>query len=155
MTKFVQLNDGWNAEPNAPHPKVTIDGDTVRLDLTANGFQFPDFAEEERVCLIFRAAQRYRLGPTNDEGWYKGQCRFSQAAPAWGEFYEVQGDLKLDEVSDEWHHISDANDEATNHYLFYLRDETFECSALSWELRCGQTSQNHFRSNEGTGLKDE
>ena len=38
MTDFLQLNDGWNAEPNAPTPEVIVDGDTVRLEFTANSF---------------------------------------------------------------------------------------------------------------------
>jgi hypothetical protein len=51
---------------------------------------------------FFGIAGHYRLGGTNDEGWYVGQCRFSKVAPAWGEFYEVDGDLKLESSSDDW-----------------------------------------------------
>ena len=137
MTHFLLLNDGWNAEPNAPTPEVTVDGDTVRLEFTANGLQFPDFAQYERISLLFRKARRYRLGPTNDEGWLLGQCRFSRLAPAWGEFYEVRGDLKLDHCPDDWHVVSDAPGPEAKHFLFYLRDETFECAADSWEFLRG------------------
>lgn len=45
----------------------------------------------------FKNCARYRFGPENDEGWYLGQCRFSGIAPDWGEFYKVNGDLKLGE----------------------------------------------------------
>ena len=138
MTSFVQLNHGWNAEPNAPMPEVTVDGDMLRLEFTANGFQFPDFGEEERVSLLFRGIRRYRLGPTNDEGWDLGQCRFSRFAPRWGEFYQVTGDLKLDQIPDDWHVVADSLGSEAKHYLFYLRDETFECTADSWEFVRGQ-----------------
>ncbi len=134
MTSFVQLNRGWNAEPNDPTPEVTVEGNTLTLEFTANGYQFLDFGQTERVCLVFRGAFRYRLGPTNDEGWLRGQCRFSGLAPQWGEFYEVRGDLKLDQIPDDWHVISDSPSDEASHYLFYLRDETFECTAMSWEL---------------------
>jgi hypothetical protein len=49
---------------------------------------------------------RYRLGNTNDEGWYRGQCRFSKLAPAWGEFYEVEGDPLMDKAPDDWVQLS-------------------------------------------------
>ena len=121
-------------------PEVTVAGSEVRLDFTANGYQFPDFGKTERVCLLFRETLRYRLGPTNDEGWLRSQCRFGQGAP-WGEFYEVQGDLKLDLIPDEWHVISEALGAEAKHYLFYLRDETFECTANSWEFLRGEVAR--------------
>ncbi len=60
-----------------------------------------------------------------------GQCRFGRQIP-WGEFYQLTGELQLDTVSD-WIHI-DESYTASIHYLFYFRDETFECSAESWKL---------------------
>jgi hypothetical protein len=99
----------------------------------ANPFQFPGFAQGQVLRLRFPAATRYRLGATNDEGWYRGQCRFSGVAPAWGELYEVSGDLKLDQVSD-WIEVPVLQAAQQRHFLFYLRDETFECTANSWHL---------------------
>jgi hypothetical protein len=132
-TKFIKLNSGWNAEPNAPNPRVVVDGDTVTLEFLANPFQFAEFAPGQLLRLKFPGAQRYRLGETNDEAWYRGQCRFSGIAPAWGELYEVSGDLKLDQVSD-WVKVPDDGKPGHRHFLFYLRDETFECTARSWSL---------------------
>lgn len=95
-TQFRQLNEGWNADPNVPNPIVQIEGCDVVLTFFANAFRFKAFSEGQRIRLRFTGARRYRLGPTNDEGWYLGQCRFSGEAPAWGEFYEVSGDCKLE-----------------------------------------------------------
>jgi hypothetical protein len=133
-THFIQLNHGWNAEPNAPEPNVSVVGDTLTLEFYANPYLFPQFGDGQRSRLIFSGAWRYFLGGTNDEGWYRGQCRFSGVAPSWGEFYEVSGDLKLDEVQDEWQYVTPQPTCATKHYLFYLRDDTFECDAKSWNL---------------------
>jgi hypothetical protein len=133
VTRFQQLNDGWNAEPNAPDPAIELRGDEVVLAFFANPFQFPRFSEEQRLRLHFTNARRYRLGPTNDEGWHRGQCRFSGAAPRWGEFYEVSGDLKLDRCPADWRVIRDSA-QPSRHYLFYLRDQTFECEADHWSL---------------------
>ena len=131
-TDFTKLNVDWNAEPNAPYPVVSVDGKTVTLEFYANPWQFPRFADGQRLRLVFANARRYRLGSTNDEGWYMGQCRFSKVAPGWGEFYEVTGDVKAADV-DDWS-IIDLGQTPGRHFLFYLRDETFECEADDWQL---------------------
>lgn len=130
--EFVKLNEGWNAEPNSPDEKVSIEGADLTLEFTVNPWAYDGFRERERLRIVFRSCSRYRLGPTNDEGWYRGQCRFGQLAPAWGEFYLVRGES--DEVCEatDWVTISDST--GAKHYLFYLRDCTFECKADAYEL---------------------
>ena len=78
-------------------------------------------------------ARKYGLGGTNDEGWYLGQCRFSGDAPNWGEFYEVTGDLKLAASPFDWQVIGGAPGSGC-HFLFCLREDTFECEADNWAL---------------------
>lgn len=133
MTAFSKLNDGWNAEPNAPHPQVMVDGADLLLSFGMNPWQFPQYNEGDIGTLRFARCSRYRLGPTNDEGWYRGQCRFSGIAPAWGEFYELTGDLRLAECPKDWVQVSPSSGHS-RHFLFYLRDETFECDAEDWKL---------------------
>ena len=87
-----------------------------------------EFEEDELGFLRFLNCARYRLGATNDEGWYRGHCRFSQVAPEWGEFYEVAGDSTLEGPID-WHVLSEKTANQLHHFLFYLRDHTFECLA--------------------------
>jgi hypothetical protein len=89
---------------------------------------------EDTGVLRFLSCERYRLGPTNDEGWYRGQCRFSKVAPRWGEFYEVSGDLRLQECPDGWVTVGPAH-RTLRHFLFYFRDETFECDAAEWAFK--------------------
>jgi hypothetical protein len=132
-TRFVKLNDGWNAEPNAPAPVVDRSGNDVVLEFRLNPFQCKKFSNGDRARLVFRNCWRYRLGGTNDEGWYLGQCRFSKVAPAWGEFYEVQGDLKLESSPEDWVVLGPEPHAPAMHFLFYLRDQTFECDAETVE----------------------
>jgi len=132
-TVFTKLNKGWNAEPNAPKPTVGVRGTDVVLSFLLNPFQFPEYKEGDIGTLRFEGCWRYRIGQTNDEGWYRGQCRFSSHAPAWGEFYEIQGDLKLDECPDDWVTIGLRAPES-RHFLFYFRDNTFECDATDWRF---------------------
>src|SRR4051812_3504921 len=93
-TQFLQLNHGWNAQPNAPFPKASVEGGSVVLRFQANPYQFPEFQDGQIIRLVFRGVWRYGFSDVNDEGWYRGQCRFSRIAPNWGEFYELSGDLK-------------------------------------------------------------
>jgi hypothetical protein len=139
-TSFVRLNDGWNAEPNAPEPTVERVGPDLALTFAMNAFQFPQYEEGSRGQILFRDCWRYRLGATNDEGWYMGQCRFSQLVPGWGEFYQVVGDLLLESAKLSWLELAIA-DPASKHYLFYFRDETFECDARSFDVLLPPRSQ--------------
>lgn len=136
MTDFTQLNLGWNADPNAPLPQVSVEGCDVMVQFRVNAFQFPQFTEGDSATLRFRGCGRFRFGATNDEGWYMGQCRFSDSAPAWGNFYEVTGDAVLLLKPDDWRLAQDSqNDSGKRHYLFYFKDETFECTAEGWDVR--------------------
>ena len=133
MTRFLKLNADWNAEPNAPDPGVSVHAGRVVLEFLLNPHVFRRFRPGQRGRLVFSGARRYRLGITNDEGWYRGQCRFSGKAPEWGEFYEISGDPLLDASPEDW---VDLGPEETppRHFLFYLRDHTFECRANDWRF---------------------
>jgi hypothetical protein len=132
-TTFRKLNDGWNADPNAPYEAVTVDGRDVQLEFRLNRFLFPGVERGDVGRLTFSGCTRYRLGPENDEGWHRGQCRFSQLAPAWGEFYEVDGDLLDDRVSD-WVAIGPPDSARRHRFLFYLKDSMFEVDAEAWRF---------------------
>lgn len=125
---FYQLNHGWNAEPNAPDPQIEIVGNDLLLSFDLNAFQFEEFNEGDRGILRFTNCSRYRLGHTNDEGWYVGQCRFSRLAPEWGEFYRIKGDLDSFPDPGDWVQIAPVCP-LQKHFLFYFRDNTFECDA--------------------------
>ncbi|MDW9481168.1 hypothetical protein GOB57_21210 [Sinorhizobium meliloti] len=129
MPKFVRLNHTWNAEPNAPDPEVSVAGSNVQLLFRPDGWR----PGTSRKMLVFSECAIWRLGPTNDEGWYLGQCRYSKIAPAWGEFYELEGYDPLRYGADDWLTPSSPG-AGDNHYLFYFRDETFECMAAGWTL---------------------
>jgi hypothetical protein len=132
----MRLNQGWDAEPNAPHPEVRFDHASLVLTFFLNPSTMPEVREDDRGELRFQNCRRYRLGPTNDDGWYKGECRFSDNAPEWGNFYEVTGDLRLDNVTLDWVENAAELPNARRHFLFYLRDETFECDADTWPFAC-------------------
>jgi hypothetical protein len=133
ITTFHKLNEGWNAEPNIPNPFVEVEGEDALLKFCVNPWQFPEFRKDEIGVLRFIGCQRFRLGPTNDEGWYLGQCRFSKLAPGWGEFYLVNGDAELLDAPEDWQTIHSQR-KPGKHFLFYFRDDTFECVAERCEI---------------------
>ena len=125
-TKFYQLNEGWNAEPNAPNPSIEVRGEDLVLKFRVNPFQFHDFERNEVGILHFVRCERYRLGSPDDVGWHRGRCRFSSLAPKWGEFYRVEGDAALLEAPVDWQSLRPPIGTG-KHFLFYFRDDTFEC----------------------------
>ena len=132
QTAFTILSKGWNADPNAPEPLARVDGHSLHLTFDLNSYQDDLFEDGDWAEITFSQCSRYRLGPTNDEGWYRGQCRFSKLAPTWGEFYEVTGDLMLNGKDLHWKNL--LGDSSAKHFLFYFRDETFECDAADWGM---------------------
>lgn len=131
-TGFIHLNTNWNAEPNAPDEEVYEGPGYISLYFTANPWAYDGFDENQRLELRFHGCSKWRLGETNDEGWYSGLCRFSDKAPQWGEFYEVTGNTLSDNSPNDWQHIEDST--GKKHFIFYLRNNTFECEADSFEL---------------------
>lgn len=150
MTTFRQLNEGWNAEPNAPNPQVVVDGQDVVVSFRMNYFRYQEFAREDIGTLRFGSCSRYRLGDTNDHGWYLGQCRFSKSAPKWGEFYEVSGDLHLAACPTGWVAVGTVSG-SLRHFLFYFRDETFECDAADWRLEVWRPNTMSEPASVGAG----
>jgi hypothetical protein len=137
--KYKQLNIGWGAEPNAPEPQIDIDFTQGKLSLRfyLNPFMYNEVEEDTKAELLFSDCYMFRLGPTNDEGFYRGQCRFSNSGIKWGEFYQLEEtDWKekfpKDEVIIKGHLM---NEDDLKHFLFYFRDNTFECVAKQYEYK--------------------
>lgn len=151
---FERLSIDWNAEPNAPEPRIKASGCDILLEFYLNAFRFKLFSEEEIGILRFSNCSRYRLGSPNDEGWYQGQCRYSKLAPEWGEFYEIQGDDPLRDLPTDWHSLS-LEKNTSRHFLFYLRDHTFEAIAESWDFEDDQTNALiRLRGDHGRVVRD-
>lgn len=134
-TSFVLLNPDWNAEPNVPLPRAIPDNlnDDVILYFVVT-HAHPRFSREEELGFVrFHDCSRFRFTSVNDHGWYDGQCRFSNVAPEWGAFYEVIGDFRENEEPRPWWQRSVPLHDQRN-FLFYFRDETFECSARDWSF---------------------
>jgi hypothetical protein len=132
---FARLNNDWNAEPNAPFEEVIVTGTTVSLTFVLNPWRY-EAAEGEKGRLTFEQCSLWRRGATNDEGWHLGQCRYSKVAPAFGEFYELLGEDDQCFAATDWHELEPLAS-GKRHFLFYLKDNTFECFATDWRFDRG------------------
>lgn len=131
-TEFTQLNYGWNAEPESPHERVDEQAERVEFSFDVDWKGFSGYARGQRALLRFYGCTRWRIGNINDQSWADGHCRFSSLAPKWGEFYEVLGDALIEQCPHDWKILSQRK--SHRHFLFYLRDCEFECSADNYEF---------------------
>ena len=67
-TKFIKLNNNWNAEPNSPEPFIKVEGNSVLVEFYLNAFSYKQYKEEDKGILIFRNCWRFRMGKVNDKG---------------------------------------------------------------------------------------
>ncbi len=134
MTKlsFTHLNKDWNADPNVPLPETSVQDGTLSLRFFLNWLAYKA-TEDEIGTLRFVGCSRWRMDSTNDHAWYAGEGRFAKEAPEWGVFYEIKGkDSSADSYN--WTVITQPSPE-DRHFLFYFRDETFECFSRSWTFK--------------------
>jgi hypothetical protein len=131
--RFVRLNHNWNAHPNVAEFWHEINGPDLLFRFRLGQYLIPRFKWGDIGILRFINCSRFRIGDVNDEGWYAGQCRYGKLAPDWGEFYELTGDDPLRDQPSDWLAGGGASS-SPRHFLFYLRDNTFECIADDWRI---------------------
>lgn len=131
--RFERLNHDWNAEPNAPCEWVEVVGTDVVFRFYLNHWRYPQFGEQDLGVLTFSRCSRWRIGDDNMDAFALRQAvsRYCRAAPSWGEFYELSGEDPLRNAPEDWHRLVD-DTQQTRHFLFYLRDSSFECEAAGW-----------------------
>lgn len=128
---FIQLNEAWDAEPNAPSTKVRFNEGAAELSFLLNSWrQKADI--KEFATVRFTNCSRWNWDATNDHAWFAGEGRYAKQAPKWGEFYEVVGEETLGGAID-WE-IRSADPANARHFLFYFRDETLEFIATDWSI---------------------
>ena len=134
--EFIRLNKTWDAEPNAPEPRIEIAGSTLKLSFYLNPFLYPQFSKDDLGILTFDCCFQYRMGAPNDEGFYNhGQSRYKQYGVEWGYFYLVNYSDWATNFP-EARIIDDSIPvEGLNHYLFYFSDETFEVVARNYSFQ--------------------
>lgn len=129
---YFQITSDWNAEPVTPEVQLEINGDNLNMEIFVNHLVFDDFEEGDKAKIIFKNCSIYTLNHCNDERYYYGQYRTNSNELPWGEFYEIKSGLerKFPEPIT----IINKEQEGKRHYVFFFKDETFECLADDFVL---------------------
>lgn len=100
-----------------------------------NPFVYQHIDEGEKGTLAFFGVYAYRSGATNEEGYNRGEFRFKNEQLPWGEFYELADSKCKNDFPDDKVILNDSiNQNKLRHFIFFLRDETFECLALDYQF---------------------
>ena len=133
---FIIINKGSNAEPNSPMPTIRIEGRTVILSFYLNAFIYDDYEEDDIGILEFYNCRQYRIGSPNEDGFYiYNQSRYKKYGIRWGEFYLVQNSDWQDNFPQPIYIDASLKKDILNHYLFYFKDETFECVSETYSFK--------------------
>lgn len=129
---YIQITTDWNADPNSPGEELTMNGTDLIIDIYLNYFLFDQYKEGDKVKIRFKKCVEYSLNGCNDEGYFYGQYRTNPDELPWGEFYEIKSglDRKMPNPT-----VIVTNDNLDKkHFIFFLKDSTFECLASEYEF---------------------
>lgn len=134
--KYKKLNKNWNADPNAPQESIIQSEEGIELHFFLNSFFFEHIDEGEKGKLEFYDVYAYRNGPSNDEGFYQRQFRYTTDQIPWGEFYELtDSKWKTDFPTDKIIVDETKKTGKLRHFIFFFKDTTFECLASDYIYR--------------------
>lgn len=131
--KYKQLNQEWNADPNAPEVSLQIIHRNLIIKTYLNYFVYDDFNEGDYAIIKFKNVTSYSFNTCNDEGYYYGQYRFGPKELPWGEFYEIESGLDRN-LPDPLITIQKGIAQH-KHYVFFFKDNTLECIAENYEVK--------------------
>lgn len=136
--EFIKLNEGWNAEPNIPNPQIDIFQNNLVLSFVMNSYQ----NDGDIGFILFKDVLKYRLGSPNDEDFYKGEFRYKSSQVNWGEFYKIKNSDFTNILHFKMLNQKLIGEDNLKHYIFFFRDNTFECIAKHYVLFIG----NNFKA---------
>ncbi|MBL8015555.1 MAG: hypothetical protein JNK26_05215 [Candidatus Doudnabacteria bacterium] len=130
-----KLDFGYFPDPNTTDLKDNItqhDGEVV-LEFPLNHLVTKDLGETSRGRLTFSLVTKHVYGPPNDEGFYihyKNIFDYPVLGFKVDELYEVTG--LQNEFGKENAQL--LNDPTNKHYIFFVKEGTFQCVAQSWKF---------------------
>jgi hypothetical protein len=130
--EYNKLTKNWNADPVLPEIELEIDRNDLIMCIRLNHYVFDNYKKGDKVKIRFINCSLYSLNTCNDEGYYYGQYRTNPNELPWGEFYEIKSGLDRN-MPNPIVKIADDNSDK-KHFIFFFKDETFECIASEYEL---------------------
>lgn len=138
---LTKLNKNYEADPNIGSPEIEIFENTLSLKFFLNSSKFA-FKEDQKGTIKFINCVMFRVGSPNDEGFFYSKIKDNIKNDSiwntsdfpeieWDNFYEVQNTPK-DHFS-RFYKIEDyQNLDNLHHYVFFMKEATFECLAESY-----------------------
>jgi hypothetical protein len=133
MTNTLLTTD-WNADPNSPEVELIVTKSAVTLVFFVNYFIYENFREGDKAKLTFNNCFKYSFNSMNDEGYYMGQYRYKYNDLPWGEFYKIETNWETDFPVKHTTLTEMTDKSKLNHFIFFFKDNTFECVAESYQL---------------------
>ncbi len=136
MINLRKINSNYESDPNIADPEIKLDEDNITLFFALNYFIFK-FKEGSVGSIFFKKVRCYRIGKPNDEGFFLNEHElwnkdnFPEGI-VWNHFYEAENVPK--EHFDSFRQVADFEKaEVLHHYVFFMKEATFECLAESFE----------------------
>jgi hypothetical protein len=129
---YFKITTDWNADPVSPEIELNVIGNDLTMVIFVNHLVFDDFEEGDKAKIVFKDCSIYSLNQCNDEGYYYGQYRTNPNNLPWGEFYEIKSGLDrkfpkpVTRIKEDF--------EGKRHFIFFFKDETFECLSSDFKL---------------------
>ncbi|MBL7869463.1 MAG: hypothetical protein JNM71_15715 [Flavobacterium lindanitolerans] len=133
---FKKLNNDFDADPNAPDPKISLLGNHVVLSFSLNSFLWDNVSEGETGTLTFLNCLQYRLGKPDSDSYHR--YRYYQSDVEYFDFYLVENSTWIKDfpIDKKIHNSSILNEfrSKLKHFVFFFRDNTFECVATGYSF---------------------
>lgn len=142
--RFKKIDLPFEPEPNVARPYIKKNNNDIELKFAIKNL---DWSEEFR-SMIFKNCIKYRIGSPNEDGFYSygieenvknDSIYYKKNFPnlEFNTFYEVQGiPWKETLPGKETVIVQNIDAEQLNfkHYVFFMKDGTFECLADKFEI---------------------
>ena len=136
---YKKLNLDFDAEPNAPNPIVTENSESLSLTFLLNPFIWDNVKDDEQAKLIFNKVYAYRIGSPGSDN-FKDFRYFDSEIDNYG-FYQIENSKWKSDFPDDKKIVNNTFVDSSdlNHFVFFFRDNTFECIANEYEfIRTGK-----------------
>lgn len=129
-----KINTNYGSDPNIAEPVIKLDENNLQLIFPLNYMLF-EFKEGQKAMIEFKNVVAFRCGVPNDEGfdfndskiWNRGNI----GRIDWHSFYEATG--VPNEYFDSFYKINFKDNLKFKHYVFFMKEGTFECLSESYE----------------------
>ena len=129
---YNRISIDWNADPISPEIELNQIGFDLTMDIYLNHYAFENYKVGDKAKIRFINCSIFSLNTCNEEGYYYGQYRTNANELPWGEFYEIKSGLSRELPEPVVQLSTDLINK--RHFLFFFKDETFECLADDFKV---------------------